>query len=107
MKKLLILLAIFTTFAAMAQSAGINADGSTANASAMLDVSSATKGFLPPRMTTTERDLIASPATGLVIFNTITNGLEIKSITGWISLKASSDVVFLPTIVIGTQQWME
>ena len=107
MKKLLILLAIFTTFAAMAQSVGINADGSTANATAMLDVSSTTKGFLPPRMTTTERDLIASPATGLVIFNTITNGLEIKSITGWISLKASSDVVFLPTIVIGTQQWME
>ena len=106
MKKLLILLAIFTTFAAMAQSVGINADGSTANASAMLDVSSTTKGFLPPRMNTTARDLIASPATGLVIFNTITNGLEIKSSTGWISLKASSDAAFLPTIVIGTQQWM-
>ena len=57
-------------------------------------------------MTTTERDLIASPATGLVLFNTTTNGLEIKSSTGWISLKASSDAAFLPTIVIGTQQWM-
>ena len=32
MKKLLILLTIFTTFATMAQSVGINADGSTANA---------------------------------------------------------------------------
>jgi uncharacterized protein (TIGR02145 family) len=106
MKKLLILLTIFTTFAAMAQSVGINADGSAANASAMLDVSSTTKGFLPPRMTTTERDLIASPATGLVIFNTTTNGLEIKSSTGWISLNTSSDAAFLPTIVIGTQQWM-
>ena len=106
MKKLLILLAIFTTFAAMAQSVGINADGSTANASAMLDVSSTTKGFLPPRMTTTERDLIASPATGLLLFNTTTNGLEIKSSTSWISLKASYDAAFLPTIVIGTQQWM-
>jgi uncharacterized protein (TIGR02145 family) len=107
MKKLLILLAIFTTVATTAQSVGINADGSAANASAMLDVSSTTKGFLPPRMNTTERDLIASPATGLVIFNTTTNGLEIKSSSGWISLKASSDSVFLPTIVIGTQQWME
>jgi uncharacterized protein (TIGR02145 family) len=58
-------------------------------------------------MTTTERDLIASPATGLVIFNTTTDGLEIKSSTGWISLKTSSDAVFLPTIVIGTQHWTE
>jgi uncharacterized protein (TIGR02145 family) len=106
MKKTIILLAIFTTFAATAQSVGINTDGSAANASAMLDVKSTTKGFLPPRMTTIERDLIASPATGLVLFNTTTNGLEIKSSTGWISLKTSSDAVFLPTIVIGTQQWM-
>ena len=86
MKKLLILLAIFTTFATMAQSVGINADGSTADASAMLDVSSTTKGFLPPRMTTTERNAIGTPATGLVIFNTTTNGLEFKSSTGWTSL---------------------
>jgi uncharacterized protein (TIGR02145 family) len=106
MKKLFILFAIFTTFAATAQSVGINADGSAANASAMLDVSSTTKGLLPPRMTTSERNAIASPATGLVLFNTTSNGLEIKSSTGWISLKTSSDAVFLPTIVIGTQQWM-
>ena len=86
MKKLLILLAIFTTFATMAQSVGINADGGTADASAMLDVSSTTKGFLPPRMTTTERNAIGTPATGLVIFNTTTNGLEFKSSTGWTSL---------------------
>ena len=108
MKKILILLAIFTTFATTAQSVGINTDGSAANASAMLDVSSTTKGLLPPRMTTTERDLIASPATGLVLFNTTTNGLEVKSSTGWTSLTTpSTTAVFLPTIVIGTQQWME
>jgi len=108
MKKLFILVAIFTTFAAMAQSVGINADGSAANASAMLDISSTTKGFLPPRMTTTERDLIASPATGLVIFNTTTNGLEVRSSSGWSSLTTpSTTAVFLPTIVIGTQQWMK
>ena len=61
MKKIIILLAIFTTFATMAQSVGINADGSAANASAMLDVSSTTKGFLPPRMTGAQRNAIASP----------------------------------------------
>ena len=50
------------------QSLSINTDGSTANASAMLDVKSTTKGLLIPRMTRTERNAIASPATGLMIF---------------------------------------
>jgi len=77
----------------------------TPNASAILDASSITKGFLPPRMTTAQRDAIVSPATGLVIFNTSTNSLETKNSTGWVSLSAS--FVALPTIVIGTQQWME
>lgn len=74
--------------------------------SAKLDVSSTTQGFLPPRMTSTQRDAIASPATGLVIFNTTTNGLEFNSSSGWVSLTTASGV-FLPTVVIGTQQWMQ
>lgn len=41
----------------------------TPHASALLDLSSAARGLLPPRMTTTERDAIASPAEGLVIYN--------------------------------------
>lgn len=45
----------------------------TPDASAKLEVNSTTGGFLPPRMTTTERDAIATPAAGLVIFNTTTN----------------------------------
>ena len=68
MKKIIILLAIFTTVAASAQSVGINTDGSAANASAILDVKSTTKGFLPPRMTYTERNLISLPERGLIIF---------------------------------------
>jgi hypothetical protein len=39
-------------------------------ASAVLDVQSTTKGFLPPRMTTANRNAIASPAAGLIIFCT-------------------------------------
>jgi uncharacterized protein (TIGR02145 family) len=39
-------------------------------ASAALDVTSTTKGFLPPRMTEAQRDAIASPATGLQIYCT-------------------------------------
>src|SRR5690606_7311868 len=36
------------------------------DASSLLDLTSTTQGFLPPRMDETQRDAIASPATGLV-----------------------------------------
>ena len=48
---------------------GINTDNSAPDPSAMLDVKSTSKGFLPPRMTTAQRDLIGSPVTGLTIYN--------------------------------------
>jgi len=45
----------------------------TINASAKLQVDSTTQGFLPPRMTTTERNAIATPAAGLVVYDTTDN----------------------------------
>jgi len=57
--------------------------GGAANASAMLDVQSTTKGFLPPRMTKAQRDAIVSPVTGLVIFNTTSGQIEYFSGGGW------------------------
>ncbi|WP_419172486.1 tail fiber domain-containing protein [Halobacteriovorax sp.] len=44
--------------------------GTTPDASAVLDVSSTSKGFLPPRMTSVQRNAIASPAEGLVVYDT-------------------------------------
>lgn len=49
----------------------------TPAASAKLDVSSTTQGLLLPRMTSTQRDAISSPAAGLLIYNTTTTKLEI------------------------------
>ena len=37
--------------------------------SALLDIKSTTKGFLPPRMTTDERSAISTPEAGLVVYN--------------------------------------
>lgn len=54
----------------------------TYNASAALNVSSTSKGFLPPRMTTTQRNAISSPAEGLVIYNTTTHKLNVYT-TAW------------------------
>ena len=57
---------------------------SSPSASALLDVSSTTKGALMPRMTTTQRDAISSPATGLELFNTTTNSKQIYDGTRWV-----------------------
>jgi hypothetical protein len=54
------------------QNVSINSTGSLPDASAMLDISSTTSGFLVPRMTTAQQNAIASPATGLLIYNTTT-----------------------------------
>jgi hypothetical protein len=51
--------------------------------SAMIDINSTTKGALIPRLTTTERNSITNPATGLQVFNTTTNCLNIWVGTSW------------------------
>jgi len=56
---------------------------SSPSASALLDVSSTTQGLLPPRMTSTQRDAISSPAAGLMIYNTTTNKLNFYNGTAW------------------------
>jgi hypothetical protein len=49
---------------------GISATNIPPNTSAMLDVSSTTKGLLTPRMTTLQRLAILSPAVGLTVYDT-------------------------------------
>ena len=43
---------------------------SSPDASSILELSTTTKGFLPPRLTATQRDAISSPAEGLLVYNT-------------------------------------
>jgi len=54
--------------------------------SAIVNVDSTTKGFLPPRMTTTQKNAIASPATGLQIYDTTLNRPCFYDGTTWITL---------------------
>lgn len=83
MKKhtILFLIALFMplfNFSQVADSLGavISLDGSvgfgtsTPNDSALLDITSTTKGLLPPRMTTAQINAISSPADGLTVYNT-------------------------------------
>jgi hypothetical protein len=55
-------------------------------ASAIFEVQSTTKGFLPPRMTTTQRNAIASPAAGLIVYDTTLNLPHFYNGTIWVSL---------------------
>ena len=54
-------------------SKSVHINGFTEVASAILNAESTTKGFLPPRMTTAQKNLIATPAIGLQIFDTDLN----------------------------------
>jgi hypothetical protein len=77
-------LALVYSSISLAQNVGIGT--TTPVASAKLDVSSTTSGFLAPRMTTTQRDAIANPAVGLMIVNSSTNSVEFFDGTSWLSL---------------------
>ena len=52
-------------------------------ASALIEMSSTTMGFLPPRMTTTQKNAIASPAAGLVLYDSTTNKLQCYNGSTW------------------------
>jgi len=52
-------------------------------ASSKLTVESTTQGFLPPRMTTTQKNAIATPAAGLVVYDTTLGKLCVRTAAAW------------------------
>jgi hypothetical protein len=56
--------------------------GTTGSASAQVSVDSTTRGFLPPRMTTTQKNAIATPAAGLMVYDSTLNKLCVYT-TAW------------------------
>jgi len=76
MKKSILLSVLLYCFVfAYTQNVGIGT--TNPSKSAKLEINSTNQGFLPPRMTEAQRNAIASPALGLVIFNTTTNCLNL------------------------------
>lgn len=61
----------------------IGSGTATPDASAKLELSSTTKGILIPRMTTTQRNAISSPAVGLMIYNTTDSAFNYYRLSGW------------------------
>jgi hypothetical protein len=69
---------------------GVGIGTSNPTASAKVDIESTTQGFLPPRMTTLQRNAISSPAAGLRIFNISTGCENFYSGSSWIALCGDS-----------------
>ncbi len=117
MKKRILLFMAITMIACYSVTAqvSITADSSSTNASSILEIRSTDKGFLPPRMTTVERDAIISPAVGLIIYNTDDKNLQFFDGILWSSptgeficgyQMADAEDNAYSTILIGTQCWM-
>jgi len=66
-------------------SLGMAIGAATADTSAILDLTSTTEGFLPPRMTTVEMNAIGSPASGLMVFD--------RTTSQWMGYNGSSWVI--------------
>jgi hypothetical protein len=62
---------------------GFNSTGATPNNSAMVDIVSTSKGLLIPRMTTAERTAISTPATGLLVFDSMLNSFYFYNGSTW------------------------
>ncbi|NDI99984.1 hypothetical protein GWA97_12915 [Flavobacterium sp. LaA7.5] len=76
---------------AVAQTGNVGIGTNTPNSSAQLDISSTDKGLLIPRMTETQRNAIATPASGLMIYQTDnTPGFYYYNGTTWGSVAPAS-----------------
>ncbi len=84
-KQTKLFLFIFLLIATFSLNAQVGVGTATPAASAQLDVSSTTKGFLPPRMDSTARNAIVSPATGLTIYNTTIKAFQVYNGIAWYS----------------------
>src|SRR6056297_1531198 len=65
------------------QGVGISEVSITPDNSSILELRSTERGFLAPRMSTLQRNNIGTPATGLIVYNTDTDKLNIYDGSSW------------------------
>jgi hypothetical protein len=61
----------------------ISSGDAASEASAVLELESNNKGFLPPRLTTAQRDAVTTWPEGSLIYNTTTKAVEYYNGTAW------------------------
>ncbi|NNE30154.1 MAG: hypothetical protein HKN16_10990, partial [Saprospiraceae bacterium] len=82
-------LALFINSFQISGQVGISENNATPDNSAMLDIHSTDKGLLIPRMDSTQRQLIASPAEGLLVYDTDLNSFMYHSGAEWINIRSA------------------
>ncbi|WP_167470916.1 hypothetical protein [Flavobacterium cupreum] len=87
-KNLLLLFFFFLTISGNAQ---IGIGTVTPNASSVLDITSTTQGMLAPRMTTAQRIAIATPAEGLLVYDTDLKSFYYYSASAWAAMSSTTN----------------
>lgn len=105
MKKIYLCILGFFSLAVLHAQVGINT--TTPDASAALDIVSTNKGVLIPRVTTAQRLAIATPAPGLLVYDTdlkcISQNAGTSAAPSWVCLSAKdtqSGSFYMPSIAI-------
>ncbi|MBK9359282.1 MAG: tail fiber domain-containing protein [Bacteroidales bacterium] len=96
MKPIFLFFVLFVVLNVHAQVA-VNTDGTTPDPSAMLDVKSTNRGMLVPRMTSAQRTAIASPVSGLLVFDNDTQSFWFYSAGSWLELTDQSSQQWTPS----------
>jgi hypothetical protein len=94
MRHYFLAIACSTTIVFAQAQVAVTTDGSAPHASAMLDIKSTNRGFLMPRVA--NRADVASPATGLQVYETASNAVWVFNGSAWVQLGSGG----------GTSQWL-
>ncbi len=98
-RKIIKILVFIISFNGIAQ---IGVGTSSPDTSAVLDLSSNTKGFLMPRMTTLQQSNLVNPAIGLMVYNTTTSQIETNKGDGFGGSLWTGATTYGTTASIGT-----
>ena len=101
MRKLFLLFIAFL-YAGIAPAQNVGVGTSNPDPSASFDITSNSKGLLIPRLTTAQRNLIASPAAGLMIYNTDCNVFNYWNGSAWMPFPSNANAPATPGSVFGS-----
>lgn len=94
--KVFVVVLSLSFFTEITAQVGISITSITPDPSSILELRSTGSGFLPPRMTTAQRDAISTPAPGLVVYNTTTNLLNFYNGSSWQISGGSGEPAIVP-----------
>jgi hypothetical protein len=97
----LCLLFVSLVYAIISPAQNVGIGTKTPHPSASLEVSGTSKGLLIPRLTTAQRNLIASPAAGLMIYNTDCNVFNYWNGSAWLPFPGNANAPATPGSISG------